>query len=156
MAYFWQSKPPHNHVWHCPISCHAPGRAINNVRSLYFFGSCIPFAHLNAISTCSPCRESSVLGANGRGKKHIENRSVSGWANRTLGESWSVALVWGGVGRTFMTDTATNRRDTHTSGSLGLCTQKRTNDIQYQQGTATIRMMTTKVSDSGSLDALVT
>ena len=60
-----------------------------------------------------------------------------------------------GVGRTFMTDTATNRRDTHTSGSLGLCIQKRTNDIQYQQGTA-IGMMMTKVSDSGSLDALVT
>ena len=54
-----------------------------------------------------------------------------------------------------MTDTATNRRDTHTSRSLGLCIQKRTNDIQYQQGTA-IGMMMTKVSDSGSLDALVT
>ena len=41
--------------------------------------------HLNAISTCQP-----GAAANGRGKKHIGNRS-SRWANRTLGESWSVA-----------------------------------------------------------------
>ena len=53
----------------------------------------IPFGHhLNAISACQPrCQWK-------RGKEGgIGNRSaaepVSGWANRTLGESWSVALV---------------------------------------------------------------
>ena len=44
--------------------------------------------HLNAIWTCQP-----GAAANGRGKKHIGNRS-SRWANRTLGESWSVAEAW--------------------------------------------------------------
>ena len=94
---------PHNHVCHCPISCQAPGpRAINNVRSLYFCTGQDSFRPSKRnLGMLEPCRYKCAVPM-GWGKKHIGNRSVGrpvslGWANRTLGESWSVALVVGNL-----------------------------------------------------------
>ena len=99
VAYFQPDTRPHNHVCHCPISCQAPGpRAINNVRSLYFCTGQDSFRPSKRnLGMLEPCRYKCAVPM-GWGKKHIGNRSVGrpvslGWANRTLGESWSVALV---------------------------------------------------------------
>ena len=53
----------------------------------------IPFGHhLNAISACQPCK-CAVPMEGGKKQGLGTGQPVSGWANRTLGESWSVALV---------------------------------------------------------------